>query len=157
MKLKRDITWRKTTDPKLKKKFIGGTNDYKGSDCQIYCYKDKTTGNLLNWDDSAQCKGVRVSIDRGHMIAARYGQGHSRGNGVKGTFTYTNVVPQISTFNRGAWSEGEKGMIKFAQNCERRATVKSKNKLHANIFVVVGMIPASFLDKPRYIFNKLFQ
>lgn len=94
MKVQRDVSWRKTTDWRLNKKFIGGTKDYKGSDCQIYCYKDKTTGDLLNWDDSAQCKGVRVSIDKGHMIAARYGLGHSRLYGVKGTFTYTNVVPE---------------------------------------------------------------
>ena len=147
-KVPRDATWRKTTDSKVQKKFIGGDKDYKGSDCQIYCYKDKTTGDLRNWDDSAQCKGVEVSIDRGHMIAAAYGLGHSLKHGVTETFTYTNVVPQISSFNRGAWSKGEEGMIEFAQKCEDEA---HKNSLHANIFVVVGMIPASFLGKPRYI------
>ena len=149
------ISWRKTTDLKVKnKEFIGGDKDYKGSECLIYCYKDKTTGDLRNWDDSAQCKGVEVAIDKGHMIAATYGLGHSLQAGVENTFTYTNAVPQIGTFNRGAWSKGEEGMIEFAKKCEENA---GNNKLRANIFVVVGMIPARFLRKPRYIFNKLFQ
>ena len=81
------------------------------------------------------------------MIAATYGYGHGHMPGVDGTFTYTNVVPQIGTFNRGAWAWGEKEVMKFAGKCEYNATLR---KTGGKVYVVVGAIPTSFLGEPRF-------
>ena len=141
--------WKKTTDPLLKKHpdLLASDKDYEGSNCNIYCYKNETTGNLMNWDGTTPCNDVKVAIHRGHLIAASYGKGNSQPDGVKSTFTLTNAVPQIGAFNSGQWMQAEKGMMTFAQNCEKDAV---KKNLNAKIYVVVGIVPSSFLGKPRY-------
>jgi DNA/RNA endonuclease G (NUC1) len=81
------------------------------------------------------------------MIAARYGFGHGQTLGVDGTFTYTNAVPQIGSFNRGSWCQAEKRVIDLAKKCHQKAIT---NKQNARVYVVVGVIPTSFFGQPRF-------
>ena len=87
------------------------------------------------------------------MIAARYGFGHGQTLGVDGTFTYTNAVPQIGSFNRGSWCQAEKRVIDLAQKCHKKAI---PNKQNARVYVVVGVIPTSFFGQPRFFGSAKF-
>ena len=78
------------------------------------------------------------------MIAARYG--HTRGN-PDATFTYTNAVPQEGGFNSGKWRSHEASVTAMAAKCQVGAVAKSQN---AYVYVVVGVIPSTFLGKPRF-------
>ena len=86
------------------------------------------------------------------MISARYGFGNGRANGAKATNTYTNAVPQIGSFNRGSWSKAEESVINLAKRCHEEAQKKNTEyvNVEARVYVVVGVIPTSFFDKPRF-------
>ena len=102
----------------------------------------------MEWDGTKSCTGATViEMHKGHMIAAAYGQGHGGAPGVRATFTYTNAVPQMGSFNSGAWKEGEKKVIEFAKLCDKNAIANKKTGL---TYVVVGVVPSHYLGKPKY-------
>ncbi|NWZ68845.1 ENDD1 protein, partial [Acrocephalus arundinaceus] len=73
-------------------------------------------------------------LDRGHLSPS----GHQSGNNSKwSTFTLTNIVPQNSTLNKGAWNDYENRTM--AQNTQGCITT----------YVIVGAVPGKI-----YISNK---
>ena len=125
---------------------MGNNDDYAGSSTHKYCYGDNV-GNEYEWDGSpCAANKPRYRIHKGHMIAARYGDFH--GNKAV-TFTYTNAVPQEGSFNSGKWKMGEGEMYTMARTCETAAQAKSKTT-HAITYVVVGVVPSTYLGKPRF-------
>ena len=122
--------------------------DYSNSNTRVYCYEDSANSNLLQWDGQpCPIPHPKLSIHRGHMIAAQYGQGHGQQAGVDATFTYTNAVPQIGPFNSVKWRVAESDVIKRAKTCQQNAT---KNGHDAKVYVVVGVVPSSFVGEPRF-------
>ncbi|NXN86601.1 ENDD1 protein, partial [Bombycilla garrulus] len=73
-------------------------------------------------------------LDRGHLSPS----GHQNGNNSKwATFTLTNIVPQNSTLNKGAWKDYEnQTMAQRTQGCN-------------STYVIVGAVPGN-----KYISNK---
>ncbi|NWT56363.1 ENDD1 protein, partial [Erythrocercus mccallii] len=67
-------------------------------------------------------------LDRGHLSPS----GHQSGNNSKwATFTLTNIVPQDSTLNKGAWNDYEtKTMAQLTQGC-------------TTTYVIVGAVPGN--------------
>ena len=119
--------------------------DYRDSRKRKYCYED-TTGNELKWDGTP-CTATKLDfkIHRGHMIAARYGEVH--GN-KEATFTYTNAVPQEGSFNSGKWRVAEEAcMITMAEKCQDDAEAKGED---SKTYIVVGVVPSTFVGKPRF-------
>lgn len=87
------------------------------------------------------------SIERGHLIASQYGRAVFER--MKATFTYTNVVPQFSSFNKGNWKKSENQLISWGQvNCA------VKGAQHVEMFIIVGAVPSTYLnppsEQPRY-------
>ncbi|XP_028261501.1 uncharacterized protein LOC114435756 [Parambassis ranga] len=72
-------------------------------------------------------------FDRGHLLPSSYGLDQ------KATFTLTNVVPQIKSFNQGSWNNMEQCvkcvMDKFCYN----------NNNNTEAFVVIGAEPGNTL------------
>ena len=149
--------WVYSKDIKLRWSFQAKKNDYDKSGCIVNCYEDTPGGTFKDWNGSP-CTNLNkipstTSIDKGHMIAARYGFGHGQTLGVDGTFTYTNAVPQIGSFNRGSWKEAEESVIELAERCHHEAETINRilrRKTQARVYVVVGVIPTSFFGKPRF-------
>ncbi|XP_063253170.1 endonuclease domain-containing 1 protein-like [Prinia subflava] len=73
-------------------------------------------------------------LDRGHLSPSS----HRSGNNNKwATFTLTNIVPQNSTLNKGAWKDYENQMMaQLTQGC-------------TTTYVIVGAVPGN-----KYISNK---
>ena len=69
------------------------------------------------------------------MIAASYGFSHGGQPSVDNTFTYTNAVPQIGSFNSGKWMGAEKTVVAAAKDCECKASAKGEI---GRVYVVVG-------------------
>ena len=107
--------------------------DYLDSNSRIYCYED-SAGNKYNWDGTA-CTSTKTTIHKGHMIAASYGFSHGGQPSVDNTFTYTNAVPQIGSFNSGKWMGAEKTVVAAAKDCECKASAKGEI---GRVYVVVG-------------------
>ena len=119
----------------------------------VHCYKDRKSKIFKDWNDDL-CTTDHTTIpdvtyiDRGHMISARYGYGNGHEAGVKATFTYTNAVPQMGSFNRGAWNQGEKEVMEFAKDCQERALLEQTTG--GKVYVVVGAIPTGFFDEIKF-------
>ena len=65
---------------------------------------------------SEECSKImppKTGIAKGHLIAASYGRGSS--NRIRGTFVYTNAVPQFARLNSGQWSKFEGKLIVWAK------------------------------------------
>jgi hypothetical protein len=118
-------------------------DDYKDSSQHIYCYEDSNKQEF-EWDGVATCSASsqRMKIHKGHLIAARYG--HTHGN-PDATFTYTNAVPQEGPFNSGKWRSSEATVTNMAVSCQTNAAARP-----VKVYVVVGVIPSTFLGKPRF-------
>ena len=57
----------------------------------------------------------RQGYDRGHLVP-----GHTFSSTINryiSTYTYTNAVPQFRYFNRGRWSQIERSIRRYAQQC----------------------------------------
>ncbi len=148
MSVIRSDQWEGTFDAKLSQQgdLLGNNGDYAGSTSHKYCYEDNA-GKEFEWDGSTCAKNKpKYKIHRGHMIAARYGEFHGNKDA---TFTYTNVVPQEGSFNSGKWKSGEGKMATMATACEATAQKKSKTT-HARTYIVVGVVPSTYLGKPRF-------
>lgn len=107
----------------------------------------------MSWDGSLCSNSTNLpnttSIHKGHMISARYGYGNNPKNGVKITTTFTNAVPQVGSFNSGAWNAAEKNVMKRADDCQIAA--KARNAMfEANMYVVVGVIPSRNTHHTRF-------
>ena len=101
------------------------------------------------WDGTTPCRSTSTTIHKGHLIAARYGQGAGGQPGVDATFTYTNAVPQIGlTFNSGPWMHAEGRLVALAQ--KHQCAARTGFGKDVNVHVVVGVVPSTFLDKPRF-------
>ncbi len=83
------------------------------------------------------------------MISATYGFGHGEKAGSDATFTYTNAVPQVGSFNSGRWRAAEEYVIDLTKTCHKGA-VKKNQGVNARVYVVVGVIPTSFFGEPRF-------
>ncbi|XP_032914192.1 endonuclease domain-containing 1 protein-like [Catharus ustulatus] len=64
-------------------------------------------------------------LDRGHLCPS----GHQTGDGKTATFTLTNIVPQYSTLNQGAWKHYED------------TTMAQKTKGCDKTYVITGAVP----------------
>ena len=128
----------------LDRTFQAEDSDYTGSSKDVFCYEDKK-GNILNWDGSNICSSPYLSspIDKGHMIAAGYATADK--DRMYDTFSYTNAVPQFEAFNRGAWAQAEKEIREWGVECQ----AKVKN-VRTRVFIVVGAIPSTRTDRPRF-------
>ncbi|NXQ33561.1 ENDD1 protein, partial [Alaudala cheleensis] len=72
-------------------------------------------------------KGLQ-GLDRGHLSPS----GHRSGNNSKtSTFTLTNIVPQDSTLNKGAWKDYE------------NQTMAQKTQGCSTTYVIVGAVPGN--------------
>ena len=119
-------------------------DDYKGSSKHLYCFED--TGKEFEWDGVTACSTkspTAMPIHKGHLIAARYGK--ARGN-IDATFTYTNAVPQVGGYNSGKWRVHEAKVSRMAADCQKNAPKGIK----IQVFIVVGVVPSTFLGKPRF-------
>ena len=150
--MSRTENWKVTLDNKLKRVHVGGKKDYEKSSCMVHCYKDGKSGTFEALFGGTSCTDSKTlpdvtAVDRGHLIAARYGYGHGKNPGVKATFTYTNAVPQMGSFNRGAWNQGENEVMKFAKNCTKSTDL---GIVHGKVYVVVGGIPTTFFRISRF-------
>ena len=65
--------------------------------------------------------------DKGHLLPV--GIYSFDKNYAQSTFTYTNAVPQIRLFNRGAWKKYEGEIREFAETCGRRG---------GNLYAITG-------------------
>jgi len=66
--------------------------------------------------------------DRGHLVpAATFSNSQEY---YDSTFTYTNTVPQDSSFNRGQWSSFEKKIRKYAKTCTNPQFGQPAGKLY---------------------------
>ncbi|NWI38230.1 ENDD1 protein, partial [Picathartes gymnocephalus] len=72
---------------------------------------------------------VRLSVEG--FLEWCFRQSHENGNNKSATFTLTNIVPQDSTLNKGAWKEYEKKMMaQKTQGC-------------TSTYVIVGAVPGN--------------
>ncbi|KAI2653106.1 Endonuclease domain-containing 1 protein [Labeo rohita] len=86
----------------------------------------------INEDYSGNCK-----VNRGHLFPNSHAADEDT---AESTFTLTNAVPQMISFNSGSWSDMEEETKKIINNC------KNENKILAH--VLTGAIPGnSTLDK----------
>ena len=132
----------------LDETFQAKNRDYTGSSKDVLCYEDEETGCFRNWDGLKECSDTAPfsPIERGHMIAARYATADE--DRMDATFSYINVVPQFKSLNNGQWKTAERYIVEdWGKNCQKKA--KDKN-LEARIFVVVGVIPSTYIGKPRF-------
>ncbi|XP_028414851.1 uncharacterized protein LOC114537934 [Dendronephthya gigantea] len=149
--IERKDSWKKTKDMTLSEnpENLATNRDYIGSSKHIYCYEDER-GTLWNWDGTGPCnKGSAptMAIHKGHLIAARYGKTHGTQDAIDATFSFTNAVPQEGSFNSNQWRIAEGKLIEQAKKCQENAQLR---KVDAKMYVVVGVIPSSFLGKPKF-------
>ncbi len=144
-KIGRKDCWKGTTDVNLltDPNLLAKNGDYTGSLSHKCCYEDRAR-NEFEWDGSPCTTTTKFKIHKGHMIAASYGEYHGNKDA---TFTYTNAVPQEGGFNSGKWRAAEAGMINMHDKCQDTAEGKSED---AKTYIVVGVVPSTFLGKPRF-------
>ena len=129
----------------LHRKFQAKNSDYTGSSKNVLCYEDRKTGCFRNWDRSNKCSCTEKfsRIDKGHMIAARYASNYDM---MYDTFSYTNAVPQFAAFSRGAWAQAEKYIRAWGVKCQDKVL----KGMRTRVFIVVGAIPSTRTDRPRF-------
>ena len=130
----------------LHRKFQAKNSDYAGSSKNVLCYEDRKTRCFQKWYGPNKCPYTEKQfsrIDKGHMIAARYASNYDM---MYDTFSYTNAVPQFGAFNRGAWAQAEKYIRAWGVECQ----AKVKNGMKTRVFIVVGAIPSTRTDRPRF-------
>lgn len=106
----------------------------------------------MNWNGLGLCsnQSPKVPIHKGHLIAASYGKTYGTQSAIDATFVYTNAVPQVGRFNSVEWRIAEADyVIERAKQCQNDAQKRDKT-INGKTYVVVGVIPSSFLGQPRF-------
>ena len=102
---------------------------YKATNSKYYVEHNWSRGNTPYARKGRKACDHKISIHRGHLIAAQY-----RPTINEITFVFTNAIPQFGAVNSGGWNQFERKTLEWARgNCHS-----------APVHIIVGVIPSTY-------------